>query len=411
MTLAWIRELAPIIIHVNVDKILQILEDDSHYRNQFETSSSGGLLKPKMREKWERDLFLGAYDAPGTCNFNRCKYGVLNSMNDSRGVLMCRQYGDSYLVLKDVRLRCTFSPEDSANLRASRLAVLDYYAHVLLEYSNYELIQTVNVANSPSTFAVGDSAGVAPGKYKETQIHGEICFTKHAERFVVSERHRTESTISNRIRQLCQKHGWELSWMDEEHHRIANGVKPKVGTQEWRKRLVTLAEDSVADPAATTIPTTSVPTNQMMRNAPLVPHGLCRQGCGRSAAQGLSKRGKPMTTCCRGCALGFGHDMTCGSRTLSSVGPGKCRHGCGMDANPGTSLAGRPFDTCCRSCTLGFHDATCGTQKDLSNLVVVAGQCRMGCGRAVAVAKDGRKFDTCCRGCATGGNHSKTCVA
>ena len=64
-----------------------------------------------------------------------------------------RSKGDSYIVLKDVRLRCTLSPQDSANLPARkplayltrsgkrfpvqrpRLAVLDYYAHVLLEPS------------------------------------------------------------------------------------------------------------------------------------------------------------------------------------------------------------------------------------------------------------------------------------
>ena len=27
---------------------------DSHYRNQFETNTSGGLLKTSAREKWER---------------------------------------------------------------------------------------------------------------------------------------------------------------------------------------------------------------------------------------------------------------------------------------------------------------------------------------------------------------------
>ena len=38
--------------------------------------------------------------------FDRCKYGVLNAMNDHRGVVKCAQYGDSYLVLKDVWLGC-----------------------------------------------------------------------------------------------------------------------------------------------------------------------------------------------------------------------------------------------------------------------------------------------------------------
>ena len=38
-----------------------------------------------MREKWERDLFGGEYDeAEGR---ERCKYGVLNVMNDFRGVV------------------------------------------------------------------------------------------------------------------------------------------------------------------------------------------------------------------------------------------------------------------------------------------------------------------------------------
>ncbi|CAK9071619.1 Sodium/potassium/calcium exchanger 2 [Durusdinium trenchii] len=159
MVLAWIRELAPIIVHINLDKVgkffvednrreiktpwcpykplvyvprvLDGAKSDSHYRNQFETNTSGGLLKTSAREKWERGLFGTAYD--GAHAFERPKYGVQNIWNDHRGVVGAKQYGDSYIVLKDVRLRCTLSPQDSANLPARRLAVLDYYAHVLLE--------------------------------------------------------------------------------------------------------------------------------------------------------------------------------------------------------------------------------------------------------------------------------------
>merc|ERR1719487_1564972 len=146
MTLAWIRELAPILLHINLDKIMEFLESDTHYRNQFETATSGGLLKPKVREKWEKDLFQGKYD--NATGFQRPKYGVQNVMNDYRGVIKCKQYGDSYMILKDARLRCTFSPEDSANLKSDRLAVLDFYAHVLNEYSKEELQETIKVANS-----------------------------------------------------------------------------------------------------------------------------------------------------------------------------------------------------------------------------------------------------------------------
>ncbi|CAE8599665.1 unnamed protein product, partial [Polarella glacialis] len=182
MTLAWVRELAPIIVHINLSTMMPFMESDTHYRNQFETASSGGLLKPEVRTKWERDLFGGTYD--GSRGFDRCKYGVLNAMNDHRGVVKCHQYGDSYLVLRDVRLRTTFSPEDSANLKAERLAVLDYYGHVLAEYSDEELRETVGVANSPDAAVLGDSSKVAAMKYKEGQIHGEVCWAKHVERLV-----------------------------------------------------------------------------------------------------------------------------------------------------------------------------------------------------------------------------------
>merc|ERR1719330_2055951 len=120
--LTWVRDLAPIIVHVDVDVVLPFLEEDTHYRNQFETGASKGLLCLPKREEWERNLFGTCYDdAPA---FERPKYGVLDVMNDNRGVLCARDYGDSYFVLKNARLRCTFSPVDSGGITGERLAVL-----------------------------------------------------------------------------------------------------------------------------------------------------------------------------------------------------------------------------------------------------------------------------------------------
>ncbi|CAJ1457322.1 unnamed protein product [Effrenium voratum] len=93
MVLSWIRELAPIIVHINVDKIGKFFMEDSHYRNQFETNTSGGLLKTSAREKWERGLFGTAYDRASA--FERPKYGVQNIWNDPRGVVGARQYGST----------------------------------------------------------------------------------------------------------------------------------------------------------------------------------------------------------------------------------------------------------------------------------------------------------------------------
>mmetsp|Transcript_49535 Transcript_49535/g.143724 ORF Transcript_49535/g.143724 Transcript_49535/m.143724 type:complete len:671 (+) Transcript_49535:74-2086(+) len=384
MTLAYIRELAPILVHVNLTKMMQFLEKDTHYRNQFETATSGGLLKPKVREKWEHDLFGGAYD--GTKGFDRPKYGVLNTMNDHRGVIKCAQYGDSYIVLKDVRLRSTFSPEDSANLKADRLAVLDYYGHVLQEYSNDELKETLKVAMSSEAALLGDSSKVGAMKYKETQIHGAICFEKHVDRLVANVRHRGSDT--RKLQAICEKHGWKFSWMDQEKKRMEQEEIHKLGAEAWRKRLASVSER----------PRTEV----------MVPEGCCRMGCGRKVQPGTTESGKPWSTCCRGCALGFGHNLNCGNVDSTLLGEGMCRNGCGRPSSKGLTPAGRPLTTCCRGCSVsGKHDATCGVQVNATN---EPGQCQMGCGRPCAVGKGGRKFVTCCRPCATGqGRHSADC--
>ncbi|CAJ1442255.1 unnamed protein product [Effrenium voratum] len=386
MTLAWIREMAPILVHLDLSKMLHFMEKDTHYRNQFETASSGGLLKPATREKWEKDLFGGYYD--GAQGFDRCKYGVLNAMNDHRGVVKCAQYGDSYLVLKDVRLRCTFSPEDSANLKAERLAVLDYYGHVLHEYSDAELRETIHVAKSSDAALLGDSSKVGSMKYKETQIHGELCFANHVERLVAHPRHR-KAPDQDKIKAVAAKFNWKFSWIDEERRRMEREERAKLGAAAWEERLHALMDKETPD-------------------AHGVPEGFCKKGCGRKVAPGTTKNGKSFTTCCRGCVLGFGHDMTCGNIDPAHLGPGKCKNGCGRPVNPGRHPSGRKFDTCCRDCSSGSHDPDCGKQ-ELSNEPVEPGFCINRCGRKVAESKDGRKFDTCCRGCACGTGHSKVC--
>jgi hypothetical protein len=229
MALAWVRELAPMIIHVNLEKLGEFFKKDSHYRNQFETKRSAGLLKPAARVKWEAALFGTAYDEK-TPGGDRPKYGVQNIWNDYRGVIGCKQYGDAYLILKDVRLRCTMSPEDSANLPAKRLAVPDYYAHVLMEYSDKELIETLWVAQGGDE-QVGDSKSVIEkwGKYKEVQIHGEINFKKHVERLVVPERLKEKKSW---VGQIAKAHGWKVTWMKD----MEKELKKRAGGREMDQR-------------------------------------------------------------------------------------------------------------------------------------------------------------------------------
>ncbi|RMX50270.1 hypothetical protein pdam_00018200, partial [Pocillopora damicornis] len=94
-TLQWVRSAAPIIIHVNLDRVLKFLVDDTHYRNRFETGTSGGSTDIVARKSWEDRIFNSAYHDSNPSE--RVKYGVLNIVGDPRGVRSCIHYGDSFL--------------------------------------------------------------------------------------------------------------------------------------------------------------------------------------------------------------------------------------------------------------------------------------------------------------------------
>ena len=121
--LSWIQDLAPVIIHVNIDTVGRFLESDEYYRTSLLMCGtataqmllqvlSGASLRPRhhmepsmratwrsnrtrmalafhsysvlprgrtgnqTRITWERDLFGDAYDDAKP--FERCKYGALN---------------------------------------------------------------------------------------------------------------------------------------------------------------------------------------------------------------------------------------------------------------------------------------------------------------------------------------------
>jgi hypothetical protein len=80
----FIRERATIIIHFDPLKTLNKLVNDTHYRNQFETGTSGGLMDTKQRKLWEDALFNGAYN--DAKDVDRPKYGALNMSHDPHGI-------------------------------------------------------------------------------------------------------------------------------------------------------------------------------------------------------------------------------------------------------------------------------------------------------------------------------------
>jgi hypothetical protein len=207
--LEYIREDAPITIHLT-EECLANLVKDTHYRSRFETNTSGGSRNKAKREQWEHSLFDGAYD---DCPpFQRPKYGCLNLSGDIAGVVPARTYGKLVLTLAShLRYRCTFSDEDTGNKISVRmsttttttpdggdgggdrdfdsntsLATHNYYAHILMQYPDQDLVATLSVSRirgAPSRCQ----------KYKEVQIHGPICLLTDIQSLSVPGRYRTST--------------------------------------------------------------------------------------------------------------------------------------------------------------------------------------------------------------------------
>mmetsp|Transcript_28736 Transcript_28736/g.46288 ORF Transcript_28736/g.46288 Transcript_28736/m.46288 type:complete len:805 (+) Transcript_28736:70-2484(+) len=206
-TLEWVRDRAPIIVHVDLAAYGMRLARDTHYRNQFETNTSRGTLCHATRARWEGALFDAAYaDARPE---HRCKYGVLNVTNDPQGVRKCRGYGASYFLLRNVRLRTTFAANDSAGINIEDIATVDYYAHVLEKYSDAELKSTVQVA-SGHVFCC-DSEVIT--HYKEAQIHGDICLAENVELIMLHPSMRADCH-AEMLRQLSARCKAPLVWME-----------------------------------------------------------------------------------------------------------------------------------------------------------------------------------------------------
>eukprot|EP01114_Cavostelium_apophysatum_P017778 TRINITY_DN5357_c0_g1_i3.p1 TRINITY_DN5357_c0_g1~~TRINITY_DN5357_c0_g1_i3.p1 ORF type:complete len:465 (-),score=89.24 TRINITY_DN5357_c0_g1_i3:34-1254(-) len=184
-TLRYIRDEAPIIIHLSLEKAFRQLSADTHYRNQFETNTSGGTLDKIVRTTWEDRLFQSSYSK--ATPFERCKYGVLNIVKDPNGVACCNNYGDSYLTLKKVRLRTSFADKDSSAID-TRVASCEHYAHVLATYNEEELKAVIKVATGKASYMSSSVITV----YKEVQIHGPIELSRHVESLHVARRHKKE---------------------------------------------------------------------------------------------------------------------------------------------------------------------------------------------------------------------------
>eukprot|EP00658_Telonema_sp_P-2_P033538 TRINITY_DN24596_c0_g1_i1.p1 TRINITY_DN24596_c0_g1~~TRINITY_DN24596_c0_g1_i1.p1 ORF type:complete len:406 (+),score=101.50 TRINITY_DN24596_c0_g1_i1:249-1466(+) len=207
--LDYIRDEAPIIIHFDLQKCIDFFIKDTHYRNQFETGTSAGCLSRGSRTQWENDLFNNAYN--NAADFDRVKYGVMNVVNDPAGITSAYQYGNCYMVLKHVRLRCSLSAQDSGAGRLEMLACCDYYAHVLHAFSDPELEAVMQVGNKVQNYV----ASSVISQYKECQIHGEVALGNDVAAFVIHGDYHGNVDMGKKLEKLGKTHNVPILWMDQ----------------------------------------------------------------------------------------------------------------------------------------------------------------------------------------------------
>lgn len=202
----FVRNVAPIVIHVHLDRYIDKFLASTTYKNQFETATSSGCLSRQTREGWENRMFNSIYDkAPDS---HRVKYGVLNLANDPRGVTSCYQYGNSYLLLNNnVRTRTTFADMDTGSASA-KLSTCEHYCNILATYSDTEL-KNIHAAASGQVL-MGDST--TSSAYKEIQIHGEVNFARDIKALVANSMYKNGPQLKT-IEEFCKKNSIALVWM------------------------------------------------------------------------------------------------------------------------------------------------------------------------------------------------------
>jgi hypothetical protein len=218
-----IRRHARVAVHFHPDRfglmpmtVAESLLKEGLYTNQFETGlSSGGrtAFPGGDRDLWEKDLFGGAYHAPGVAAAERPKYGALTLVRYPDGPTP--RFGSCYFVLRlAVTQRCSFTFSGSEQpLAVERLGTNNRMASVMaallrevasgegarvpwppyvaptLGVENLTIPRLLDVLCRELPLPPTDPSTGAPGRVLdscvEAQVHGPINLRHDIERLVI----------------------------------------------------------------------------------------------------------------------------------------------------------------------------------------------------------------------------------
>ena len=218
-----IRAHSRVAVHFHPDRfgvkpitVAESLLNEGLYQNQFETGlSSGGrsAFPGGDRDRWERDLFGGAYHTPGVVASERPKYGALALVRHPDGPTP--RFGSCYFVLRlSISRRCSFTFSGSEQtLAGERLGTVNRMGCVMaalfkevatgegarvpwppfvaptLGIKNLTIPRLLDILCRELSLPPTDPSVETPGRVLdscvEAQIHGAISLQHDVERLVI----------------------------------------------------------------------------------------------------------------------------------------------------------------------------------------------------------------------------------
>lgn len=216
-------------LNLQMQSVAESLLESGLYKSQFETLLSNGKVAPQAggeRDRWEKQLFGGAYDFATSSASQRPKYGALNLMLHPDGP--SPRFGSCYFLLRPaVSWRCTFTYLDSHRNPAEKGALeeFDDIMAALLE-EVFERDYALGEAGLTPTRLIKhilgnlergfpDPANKRPARnlnhYIEAQVHGEVALKEDVEILVADPAFKGTPT-GNVLEQIGARYDIKLYW-------------------------------------------------------------------------------------------------------------------------------------------------------------------------------------------------------
>jgi hypothetical protein len=234
--IARIKAHAKVGVHFHPDRpikdgkcVAESLLEQGVYRSQFETGISSGSVSAYAggaRDRWEEQLFGGAYQQEGVAISERPKYGALDLMQHADGP--APRFGSCYFLLAPiVSQRCTFTyggSQDNPPEKGTYDAFDDIAAALLKEIFLRDgalgepdltprmlidrlLTQLAQPFPNPSNRLPSRNLN----HFIEAQVHGDILLQDDVEMLVADPSFRGAET-GRLLEELCTKYAIELQW-------------------------------------------------------------------------------------------------------------------------------------------------------------------------------------------------------